>query len=101
MASEETLDSLRSPVRKLARFFRASRDRWKEKCRQSRMERKRLSNQLRAVEKSRGHWRACFQQERQKVRELQRELEQLKNASAAAGGDEQRPGAGYVLERCG
>jgi len=81
MASHDRLDSFRSPLRKLARFFRASRDRWKEKCQQSKVELKRLGNQLRAVEKSRTHWKQRFREQQQKVRELGKELEHLKNVA--------------------
>ena len=43
----------RSPVRKLARFFEQSRNRWKRKCQAAKRRNKLLGNQLRAVEKSR------------------------------------------------
>jgi hypothetical protein len=78
MATDKTLDSFRSPMRKLVRFFRDSRDGWKEKCRQARDRSRRLGNQVRAVEKSRAHWKQRFREQRKQARELQRELEQIK-----------------------
>ena len=70
---------LRSPVRKLARFFRSSRDGWKTKCQEWKRNNKKLSNQVRAVEKSREHWKQIAKAERQRVRQLERELEAAKN----------------------
>jgi mannitol-1-phosphate/altronate dehydrogenase len=78
MATDDTLDSFRSPMRKLVRFFRASRDRWKEKCQRAKAESKLLGNQVRAVEKSRAHWKQQFREQQKQVKELQRELERLK-----------------------
>ena len=84
MVADKTLGSFRSPVRKLARFFRDSRDRWKEKCQLAKRELKRLANQIRAVEKSRDHWKCRFQEQQKQVRELQRELGQTKNGNGEA-----------------
>ena len=70
---------LRSPVRKLVRFFRSSRNGWKAKCQEWKRNNKKLSNQVRAVEKSREHWRQIAKAERQRVRQLERELEAAKN----------------------
>lgn len=52
----------KSPLRKLLAFFQRSRDRWKQKYMDAQKEIKRLSNQRRAVEKSRAEWRAKFEQ---------------------------------------
>ena len=78
MATDDTLDSFRSPMRKLVRFFRASRDRWKEKCQRAKAESKRLANQVRAVQKSRAHWKGRFREQQKQTNELRRELERLK-----------------------
>ena len=72
----------RSPIRKLVSFFRSSRDGWKEKYQESKRENKRLGNQVRAVEKSRAHWRQVAQAKGRHVRQLERELEAAKNATA-------------------
>lgn len=47
----------RSPNRILARFFRKSRDQWKEKYQALQEEVKRLSNQAADVRRSRERWR--------------------------------------------
>lgn len=78
MATDDTLDSFRSPMRKLVRFFRKSRDCWKEKCQRAKAESKLLGNQVRAVEKSRARWKQRFREQQKQVKELQRELERLK-----------------------
>lgn len=70
---------LKSPIRKLVNFFRCSRDGWKEKYQESKGKNKRLSNQVRAVEKSRAYWKQIARTERQRARRLERELEAVKN----------------------
>lgn len=47
----------KSPARMLARFFRASRDRWKKKCQQRKAENKRLKNQVNDVNKAKELWK--------------------------------------------
>jgi len=42
-----------------------------------------MSNQVRAVEKSRAHWKEVAQQARQRVRELSHELEEQKTSMVA------------------
>jgi hypothetical protein len=73
-----------SPPSKLVQFFHASRDGWKSKCQEARQENKLLGNQVRAVEKSRAHWRTVAREAQRRVRELERELGNLKCASGQA-----------------
>jgi len=73
----ETLE-LKSPVRKLVRFFRRSRDNWKEKHHAIKQKCRRLANQAAAVEKSREQWRAQVRDLRQRVNELENELAKQK-----------------------
>jgi hypothetical protein len=73
----------KSPVMKLVRFFELSRDKWKAKHHKVKQELKLMGNQVRAVEKSRAHWKEVAQQERQRVRELSRELEKQKTRMVA------------------
>jgi predicted nuclease with TOPRIM domain len=42
-------------------FLRRSRDKWKDKCRQLKVESKRLANRVNDVSKSREHWREQVQ----------------------------------------
>ena len=75
----------RSPTSKLLKFFPQSRDRWKAKCQAVRRENKKLANQARAVEKSREHWKELARVARQRVAELEQELEGLKSLAAQPG----------------
>jgi hypothetical protein len=75
----------KSPLAKLTKFFEASRDNWKEKHHQVKLELKLVHNQARAVEKSREKWRSRAEESDQRVRELEAELAELKIQSAAAG----------------
>jgi len=47
---------------KLVRFFELSRDKWKAKHHKVKQELKLMGNQVRAVEKSRAHWKEVAQQ---------------------------------------
>lgn len=78
------VDSFCSPRKKLLRFFRGSRDRWKEKYMQAKRELKLMGNQVRAVENSREIWKERYRAERQQNAALRRELEELKRTDALA-----------------
>ena len=67
------VQEFKSPTRKLMEFFRRSRDGWKAKHHKLKYEYKKQATQVRAVEKSREHWR-------ERARELARELKGLKNS---------------------
>lgn len=72
------MDQFSSPVSKLVRFFRESRDNWKAKHQELKKKSILLSNQTRAVEKSREHWRERASAAEQRAAELERQLEELK-----------------------
>ena len=74
--------AFKSPPKKLVKFFRLSRDGWKSKYQQLKRDHKKQINQVRAVEKSREHWKEVALQERRKSRELSRQLEEQKRAIA-------------------
>lgn len=76
--------SYKSPVAKLLKFFRRSRDGWKAKCLATKSANKKLANQTRAVERSRERWKQAAQAAGSRVRELERELQELKHAAAWA-----------------
>jgi hypothetical protein len=73
---EET--TFTSPLGKLARFFRGSRDGWKEKCRTAKAALKRLKNEAYALRKSRDEWKVLAKQQEQELKQLRRELEEQK-----------------------
>ena len=57
----------RSPLRKLVAFFKASRDKWKEKCQQTKYELKLLKRRFENLQISRDQWqRSCQQAEAQR-----------------------------------
>jgi chromosome segregation ATPase len=64
-----------SPLRKLMRFFHRSRDGWKRKCLDAKQANKLLKNQVRAVEHSREQWKQQVQEQRQRIAELEAELQ--------------------------
>lgn len=61
----------KSPQRKLVKFFEKSRDRWKAKCHEAKIEVKRLKNRVRFLEKSKERWK-------NRVKELEAELARVK-----------------------
>ena len=77
-------ETFTTPVRKLARFFKTSRDGWKQKCQEAKRECKKLANQTRAVEKSRDHWKELARQQEQAIRELRQQLSEDKNDADGA-----------------
>lgn len=76
--SDQSAWNWRSPLRKLVRFFRRSRDAWKAKYMAKKRECKLMGNQVRAVEKSRAKWRQAAEEAQQRVVQLQKELEQCR-----------------------
>jgi hypothetical protein len=50
--------SYRSPISKLVRFFRQSRDNWKAKCKAAKRENKSLKTRLGKMKESRDRWKA-------------------------------------------
>lgn len=71
-----------SPIRKLARFFKSSRDKWKAKYSELRKEYRVMDNKVRAVMKSRERWRQMADQAQQETRRLREELESIKKSTA-------------------
>jgi phage-related minor tail protein len=76
--ANKVLDRFSSPVSKLLPFFVGSRDDWKAKHHAVKAESKLRSNQVRAAEKSRKKWRERAEAAELRVKELEREIEQLK-----------------------
>ena len=85
MESVDTAE-FKSPVKKLVEFFRTSRDKWKAKYFLKRDESILLANKVRAVEKSRLHWKelahAAKLQAKQAKAELHELREELKKSNA-------------------
>lgn len=68
-----SVDDLKSPVKKLLRFFKHSRDQWKAKHSNLKKECALLANQVRAVEKSRADWKAKAKEAQRKLAEFERD----------------------------
>jgi hypothetical protein len=75
MASLETDREFVSPVRKLSRLFLKGRNRWKAKCRDAKYSLKLAKNQIRAVERSRDHWKQQAAERQRRIAELEAELQ--------------------------
>jgi len=71
-----------TPVRKLMRFFKSSRDNWKAKYSELRKQCRLLDNKVRAITKSRERWRQMAEQFQQEARLLREEMESLKKSAA-------------------
>lgn len=82
MESVERIKQRKSPLRKLVRFFESSRDNWKAKYSELIRRCKLLDNRVRAVEKSREHWRQIAEQAQQEARRLREDLESCKKSAA-------------------
>jgi chromosome segregation ATPase len=80
MLASKDVNEYKSPVRKLVRFFVGSRDGWKTKYAKAKKKCKRLSNQVRAVEKSREEWRSRAEQRDRRIAELEEEVAGLKSS---------------------
>ena len=81
-STDRQVPAWKSPLRKLARFFGSSRDRWKAKYAALKKSYKLLVNQVRAVEKSREKWKQDAKLAQQQLDQLQQELKELKNSFA-------------------
>jgi len=68
----------KSRVKVLLRFFRRSRDQWKQKCKDVRAELKKANNRSRWLETNRDKWKT-------KARELEAELCSLRGGKKASG----------------
>ena len=68
----------KSPVRRLARFFEKSRDRWKAKCREAKRTIKYFKNRVRFLEDSRDRWRSQAQELKVRVKQMEAKERELK-----------------------
>lgn len=72
----------RSPQAKLLRFFERSRNGWKRKCRKSKDDVKRLSNNVADLKRSRCRWKEIAKQRADEIERLRRELDEAKKLSS-------------------
>ncbi len=83
---------LRSPKRILVRFFRRSRDRWKEKYKAAKLELKKRGNEVADVRKSRQAWRGKAEESEAEVRRLGEQVKRLQEELETAKGSRQEAG---------
>jgi hypothetical protein len=84
----------RSPISKLLRFFRLSRDKWKAKCKAAKRENKSLKYRLAVMTESRDRWKAEVRQMREGLHTdtIPAEARAKKHAKHASRGRRRRPG---------
>ena len=70
-----------SPLPKLVRFFRRSRDGWKAKCQAAKSQIKQLKNATAALRKSRDSWKALARQRAEELIQLRSEREEQKRSA--------------------
>ncbi|HHB94941.1 MAG TPA: hypothetical protein ENK88_07330 [Campylobacterales bacterium] len=75
--SEEKHTKYKSPLRKLVTFFEQSRNQWKEKYLNQKLNIKRLKNRVKYLEKSKTDWKQKAVVLKQKVKELEIKHKQL------------------------
>jgi hypothetical protein len=98
------IDSLpfRSPIRKLVRFFRRSRDTWKAKCKAAKRENKSLKYRLTKMTESRDRWKAEARDMRKNLQaETTSATAQTKNGAGSASRDRRRRHARPVVGATG
>jgi hypothetical protein len=80
-----------SPVQKLVRFFRRSRDGWKAKCQAAKAHVKQLKNGSSALRKSRDRWKELAKQQAEELRQLHREQAEQKRSLGEAAAERTGP----------
>lgn len=72
------VESFRSPVKKLLRFFVRSRNGWKGKCQEAKSRVKYLGNRVQKLTVSRDRWKERVESLASELTRVQAELEELK-----------------------
>ena len=72
------VESFRSPVKKLLRFFVRSRDGWKGKCQEAKSRVKYFGKRVQKLTGSRDRWKERVQSLTSELARVQAELEELK-----------------------
>ena len=75
------VSELQSPLRILVRFFRRSRDKWKQKCSAVKSDIKRFQNQAADARRSRESWKTKAQLLEAEVRQLKAERDVKKKST--------------------
>lgn len=73
----------KSPLRTLARFFRKSRDQWKNKAQKLKREQKRLQNRVGYARRSQEEWKSRVEELEQQLAQEQTKVRGLEDQLAA------------------
>jgi predicted nucleic acid-binding Zn-ribbon protein len=92
---EESTGKYKTSHRIQAWFLGRSRQRWKQRCKEAKVEAKRLQNRVADVTKSRQKWRQQAEQLSRRVQELEAQSVALQEQAAAS--KKYGPGAGPGL----
>lgn len=90
MSTTESL-SYRSPIAKLLRFFRRSRDQWKDKCKAAKRENKSLKTRLAKMKESRDRWKTEARGLRRNLQAETSSVEEPAKKGRAASSTSRRP----------
>jgi predicted nucleic acid-binding Zn-ribbon protein len=80
----KSVNEFRSPARVLASFFRKSRDRWKQKYMDAKVELKRFKVRVADVLKSRDAWKEKTAAKQREIESLQAQMQQLQDQLSEA-----------------
>jgi hypothetical protein len=92
MSMDESLP-FRSPIAKLVRFFRGSRDKWKARCKTAKRENKSLKYRLAKMTENRDRWKTEARSLRKSIAEETAPLEVPTKNRARPGSCDKRRGA--------
>lgn len=73
------MENFRSPVKKLTQFFKNSRDKWKEKCKQAMLDIRGLKKRIEFLEISKTAFKSQLKELKEKNKKLQNELNKAEN----------------------
>jgi chromosome segregation ATPase len=94
---DKTEGGYKSPRRILLRFFRQSRNRWKEKCKTLKKDVKRSENRARDAQKSRDGWREKAERWKAEAEASKAEIARLQEELAASRAEAVKKGARNFL----
>ena len=70
------MENFKSPVKKLIAFFKTSRDKWKEKCKQAMLEIRSLKKRIEFLETSKAELKSQLKELKAQNKQLQSNLNQ-------------------------
>ena len=74
------MENFKSPVKKLTAFFKNSRDKWKEKCKQAMLDIRSQKKRIEFLEMSKAEFKSQLKELKEKNKQLQNELNKLEDS---------------------